>query len=673
MKLYFIKVNKYSSILFCWFALFLSANYFAQEPLFKNPLSERIANYNIFVTLDNIEHQLKGKEMLNWENTSGNQINELRFHLYLNAFKNNRSTFMIESGGHHRGFGKKENVWGWCKINKMKIVNGEEITDMIEFIQPDDTNKYDQTVIRVPLKSPLLPGEEINLEINFTSKLPNIFARTGFADDYYLVGQWFPKIGVYEKAEKLGTKTGKWNCHQFHANSEFFADFGLYNVNITLPEKFVVGATGILQQEIKNKNGTKTLNFHAEDVIDFAWTAYPKFKIKETTWKHVKVKVLMPPEHFMYADKYLEAAVASLKYLDENVGKYPYPNLTIVDPPINASGSGGMEYPTFITGMSIWGIPDFVRIIEVVTAHEFTHNYFMGMLASNEFEEPWMDEGFTQYFETRIMDATYGPQKSILNILGFHSGDFQITRSGYVSMKNPHIASNRPFAWQFPRGAYGVLTYNKTATWLTTLERMLGKKTMTEIIKTYFSRWSFKHPTGKDFINVVNEVVNKNFGNKFGENMNWFFDEILYGTGICDYKVQAIRNYRANNKKGIFNDSLITDNDSADNDINKKYNPEVTVHRAGEIKLPVEVLIHFKDKTRILKHWNGQSRTKTYSFKNTAQVDWVKVDPNYKITLDVNLANNSLVVKPKSRVAEKYAAKFLFWLENVMLAFASLF
>ena len=653
-------------------ALITITNIFSQTTLFKTPLSERIANYDISVTLDNIEHKLTGKEILHWKNTSSDEITELRFHLYLNAFKNNRSTFMIESGGKHRGNSKKENVWGWCKISSLKILNGKDLTNKIEFIQPDDTNHFDQTVIRIPLNKPLLPNEEINLEINFISKLPNIFARTGFEKEFYLIGQWFPKIGVYKCAEKLNAEKGEWNCHQFHLNSEFFADFGVYNVNITLPEKFIVGATGVLEQEKKNEAGTKTLSYHAEDVIDFAWTAYPNFLVKETQWKHVNVKVFLPEEHFMFADKYLKSAVASLEYLNKNVGKYPYTTLTIVDPPLAASGAGGMEYPTFITGMSVWGVANFVNLVEIVTTHEFSHNYFMGMLASNEFEEPWLDEGFTQYFETRIMDATYGKYSSVTDLFGFHLGDFELTRTGYVSMRNPKISSNLPYAWQFPFGTYANLTYYKTTTWLTTLQKMLGDETMTEILKTYFSRWSFKHPTGKDFIKIVNEIVAKNYGTKFGKNMNWFFDKTVYGSGICDYKVTTILNRPVSKQEGVFNDSLITNTKDKENK-KPKFNSEVIVHRAGEIKLPVEILIHFNNGDRLLKNWNGLERTKTYYFRNTPKVDWVKIDPDYKITLDVNISNNSLSVKPKRTIVEKYTTKFLFWIESVMLTFGMLF
>ncbi len=654
-----------------FWVLFLSfySNYYSENPIFKTPLSERIANYDISVKLDTSNHTLNGSEILYWKNTSDDEIQELQFHLYLNAFKNDKSTFMKESGSRHRGVSTKNKNWGWININSMKIVDGPDLTKLIEYYQPDDSNKNDQTVIRVPLPKPLQPREKLSVKIEFTSKLPNIFARTGYQNDYYLVGQWFPKIGVYEKAGERYAVQGQWNCHQFHANSEFYADFGVYNVGITVPENFIVGASGLLNYSKKNEDGTKFLHYHAEDIIDFVWTASPNFMIAEDSWEKIKIKVLLQPQHYYMANRFLKSAINAIKYLDKHVGKYPYSNLTIVDPPFNALASGGMEYPTFITTISLWGLPDYFKFVESTTIHEFTHNYFMGMLASNEFEEPWLDEGFTQYFETRIMDENYGKKTSEFNFLGYHVGDFESTRLSYVQMKNPTVSDNSPFAWQYPMFTYGVLSYNKTATWLATLERIIGRNVMDKVFQTYFEEWKFKHPCGKNFIDVADSVVKEKYGNKFGENLNWFFDQVLYGSGICDYKIASIRILDAEIKNdGSTNkDSLIEKSDA------KLYNSEVIAYRVGEVKLPVEVLIHFADGKEKFVKWDGKNRFHKFEFKNKAKVVWAKVDPYRKILLDMNLQNNSLTTKPETSVINKYTVKVLFWLENVMLSFGTLF
>ena len=627
-------MKNYTSLFLLIFA-FLQIN--AQKP----PLSNRIANYDISVKLDAAKKTLDGKETLSWKNTSTDEISELQFHLYLNAFKDENSTFMKESGGQLRGNkidkNAKEN-WGSISILSMQVLGGENLTNKIQFIQPDDLNDKDKTVIRVPLSKPLKPNESITLNINFKAKLPKIFARTGFADDYFLVGQWFPKIGVYESAGMRYATKGAWNCHQFHANSEFYADFGNYRVNMTVPKNYVLAATGIFQNEKINQDNTKTTTYHASDVHDFAWTVSPKFVVSERQWKHVKIKAVMQPEHSGSTERYFQSAIIALNYFDKNLGKYPHSVLTLVDPPLAGSGSSGMEYPTFITcGETIWGLPNGMRLPEVVTIHEFGHQYFQGMLASNEFEEAFLDEGFNQYYEGRIMDETYG-KGSLFNIFGFKMSDMESSRMSYVGMDNPKVSEIFRYSWKYPKGTYGVLTYTKTATWLKTLENMLGRTVMDEIMQTYFIRWRFKHPCVQDFINIVNEITPKRLGNKLGINMNWYFEQVLYKAAVCDFAVKTIKN---NGNKSEF-----------------------TVKQLGDMILPTEILVKFSDgKTEILA-WNGKGHTKTYTFDKA--IESAQIDPRNKILLDLNINNNSQSLKQSSLPFLKYAMKIMFLLENLI-------
>ncbi len=557
----------------------------------------------------------------------------------------------------------------------MKVKDGEDLTSKIKYIHPDDNNADDQTVISVPLSKPVLPGEEITLNIKFESKLPKVFARSGFSDNFFMVGQWFPKIGVYEHAGERYAVKGQWNCHQYHANSEFYADFGVYNVHITVPKNYVVGAVGVLQNEVQNNDGTKTLFYHAEDVIDFAWTASPLFKVVNATWRHVKIRVLLQPQHLPQANRHINSVEDALEYFDKYVGKYPYPNLTIVDPPFRAFGAAGMEYPTLFTAGCLWGIPDGIKLTENVVIHEFGHNYFMGMLATNEFEEAWMDEGFNTYYETRIMDHYYGKKKSFFDLGGFHFGDFEEQRESYVGMRDPKISPDFQTSWDFKHNDYGSITYSKTATWMMTLQGLVGQKVMDEIMQTYFERWKFKHPCGKDFIAVVNEVVKKDLGNKLGDNMDWFFNEVLYGTDICDYKLATITVSKIEQPRGFYDSAGVkhfykVERDNKDKDLHRS---KVVVERLGGVVMPEEVLVHFHSGKDILEHWDGKDRVHDFIYDNADKVVWAKVDPYNKIPMDVNLINNSYTLEPKKTSINKYAAKFIFWIENTMQTFGMLF
>ncbi len=270
-----------------FFSLFVfTLNLFSQT-IFKTPLSERVANYDIDVKLDVDKKMLYGDEKIIWKNITKNPTNELQFHLYLNAFKSNNSTFNTKSSGrrHKEKLTSEEN--GWTNIKSLKIAS-EELAGKIKFIQPDDNNTSDSTVIVVPLSKEIIPGETLEIEIKFEAKLPKVYARTGYKDKFFMVGQWFPKLGVLEDKG--------WNCHQFHANSEFFADFGVYDVNITVPKEYVVGASGIRVDSVVT-DSLLTYRYHAEDIHDFAWTASTYF-LKETRQvRGVEVELLYQSEH----------------------------------------------------------------------------------------------------------------------------------------------------------------------------------------------------------------------------------------------------------------------------------------------------------------------------------------------------------------------------------------
>jgi Peptidase family M1 domain len=603
--------------------------------------SSRTANYDIEVSLQPENKTLLGHQVLTWTNTTAVAANELQFHLYLNAFRDENSTFMKESGGQLRGdrIDRKEVAnFGNIYLSTLRVVGGENLYPKMRFIQPDDLNHKDKTVMAVRLSNPIAPGQTVKLEMNFKAKLPKIFARTGWGDnDFFMVGQWFPKIGVFQK-------NGVWNCHQFHANTEFFADFGNYEVKILAPQHFKMAATGQLISEKKMPKNKKITFFKALDVHDFAFAASPHFIVKNEKYKGILLSAFLQPEHASQADRYFQAAKTAINYMQKKIGLYPHPILSLVDPPLAASGAGGMEYPMFITCGSMWGIGHWAKYTEVVTIHEFVHQYFQGILASNEFEESWLDEGFTQYLEGKIMDEAY-PNGSQANVLGFTLNDMQASRWGYATLDHPTISQIYRPAWQYPSGTYQVLTYQKTATWLKTLEGILGESVMEEVLRKYFETWKFKHPTALSFIDVVNEVAAKK--TKYAT-MNWFFDQVLFGSSICDYAVTNIVNApRKALPTGQF-----------------------TVERMGEMIVPTCIKVVFDDQTFQIINWGGKESLKTYKFGKRIKI--VKIDPETKNWMDMNLINNSMAVKAPTKVAVKYANKFLFWVQNIFFLLGGL-
>src|SRR5208282_4159480 len=246
-------------------------------PSQKAPLSDRVVAYQIEANYHPKNHSLDAQETLTWTNYTGQPQDRLPFHLYLNAFQP-KSTFTRE--GHETGnrdvqIGAKweDKKFGEEVIKSFEVAGMGDLTGELRFIHPDDDNADDRTVVEVQLPRPVAPNERVTFKITFHDQFPEVVARTGYKRDFLLAGQWFPKIGVWWK--------NAWNCHQFHASTEFFADFGTYDVRVTLPSNFNVGSTGVQTGETTNADGTKTLDFRAEDIHDFAWTADPNTKIVE--------------------------------------------------------------------------------------------------------------------------------------------------------------------------------------------------------------------------------------------------------------------------------------------------------------------------------------------------------------------------------------------------------
>jgi len=502
-------------------------------------LSLRVVAYQIDARLDVAKKAIDATETVTYRNLTGRPLDTFPFHLYLNAFQPT-STFMREV----RLYGTPASIpglewdpkhYGAIEIKSIEALGQGDLTKEMRFIQPDDTppfhNPDDHTVFHVHLRQPVAPGAEVTFRIVFYDHLPEVLARTGYKRDFFMVAQWFPKVGVWWH--------GAWSCHQFHANTEFFADFGAYDVKLTVPQNYVVGASGDQVASVSSSDGTKTVTYHAEDIHDFAWTADPNFRIVEDSWTGsagtVKIHLLMSPEHWRQRGRYLEALKGTLDRFDSWYGPYPYDRITLVDPPQGALQAGGMEYPTLITGGVTWWEPAGLRATEAVVVHEFGHQYWYGMVATNEFEEAWMDEGINSYSEVKVMDSLYVAAASLLDFWGLTAGESGARRLFYLSQ--PDTDPMARFAYQYMNmGAYGAITYDKTATVLLTLEGLIGQETMRQAMHTYFMRYRFNHPTAQDFLKTVEEVS--------GQNLRWYFDQAVYGTSVLDYEVLSIRSDR---------------------------------------------------------------------------------------------------------------------------------
>ncbi len=724
-----MRIRWYGAALAAWLCFAVGA----QAQTYKSHIEQPIVRYKMSARLDPAKKMVTGHYTLTWWNHTEDTIPDLYFHLYLNAFKNMDSTFMREGSGSRRAqlfeywrTKPEEEKWGWVDVNKLQITGGADLTKAITFVHPDDDNAADQTVMRVPLPQPIPPHGTIELSVDFTSKLPRALARTGFGSngDYFLVAQWFPKIGVYEGPGDRGRKQGGWNCHQFHAHTEFYADYGSWDVDLTAPSNYVVGATGFLRNQRSNSDGTTTYNFYQDDVHDFAWTASPHFiKLTRTfewgkevrgdelvKWtrilnlpaeqvalRDVAVTLLLQPGHESVADRYFRAAFNGLKYFGLWYGQYPYDTLTVVDPE-RGSNTGGMEYPTFITGGAYFWPGAHQFSPEGVTVHEFGHQFWYGLVGNNEFEEAYLDEGFNTYSTGKVLETAYGEGCSYEFIAGVpvpayawlnvqvpsfpFAGVNSIPVGPYFSCVGysertagrgfllQHVKDDNlyRFGWEYLDGAsYGLNSYTRTGLTLRTLESYLGEETMARIMRTYHQRWRYRHPALQDFIDAVNQIS--------GRDMNWFFQQFWYNSDQTDYTIAEIQSHPLEKKLGVYDEGgtkkTYLEKDAAKSSDKSKaqlYRSTVLVKRLGEVQVPVDILIHFSNGETVRENWDGQYRWIRYQYVKRAEVDRAEVDPSRKLALEQNFSNNSRMVKEDNRAAATWYVRWIFWLENLFFA-----
>src|SRR6202167_2752383 len=606
------------------------------------PMSQRIVHYEIDAHYNATTHTVDANEILTYHNLTGQALDHFPFHLYQNAFQPN-STFVREAkvaGNRDTGYEKWESKeYGSEDIKSLEVVGQGDLTSKLQYIQPDDANKDDKTVADVQLSKPIAPGAYVQFKITFQTKFPETQARSGWKRDFVLGGQWFQKVGVWWH--------GAWNCHQYHAMTEFFADFGVYDVKLTVPQYEIVGARGLRIGEASNSDNTKTYTYHADDIHDFAWTASPRYKGKESVYQAqmgpVQMRILMQPAHWSQVDRHEKILRESLEQFESRYGPYPYKTITLVDP--EDAAAGGMEYPTFITGDTSWFMPEGLHLPEVVVEHEFGHQYWYGMVATNEFEDAWMDEGINSYTEVKVLDSILGKKTSILNLAGATMGEREAQRLGYISAADLDPIAQKAYDY-YSYGSYGGITYGKTASVLLTVESIIGEDTMARAMRTYFMKYRFTHPTKEDFLKTIEEVS--------GRDLRWYFNQAIYGSQVMDYKVLKVESFPVNWYEEKKSAGKKDDKDTV-------YRSYVWLQRKEDFVMPVDVEIKFENGDKIREHWDGAARwVRLGPYEKKTKIESAELDPDHKIQIDRNDFNNSLTAEANGKPARKVANYWLF-------------
>lgn len=646
------------------------------------PLSQRVAGYRIKARLDPVKHTLDGSEVVSWTNRSSVPIKSVYVHLYLNAFEGPGSTFLTEKlryGAFRSDVPTKKGEWGYIDLTSVKQ-GGVDVP--WTFVHPDGGPSTDHTVARLDLPEAVPPGATAELAIAFHEKLPRVVARTGYFDTFHLVAQWYPKLGVLELPGERGATAPRWNCHEFHLHSEFYADFGTYEAELTVPEGYLVGATGKLKGPPQKTADGVVHTFAQDDVHDFAFTAWNGYAPPLTGSydgpgsPHVTIDVLHPPEYAESARVALQATRDSLAYFSETLGPYPYDHVTVVVPPFNAGEAGGMEYETFFT--TIGGNGLLGAVTRFVTVHEFGHGYFMGLLASNEFEEPFLDEGMNETWDVRMLAREeLSPElPSPLRALGFGApriGYRDFEASGTRRFQADPIAGS---SWdRLTSGTYG-LVYARTALAFHDLEALLGTEAFARGMKLYYARWHHRHPGTADLRAALAE------GSGQPDEVNRWFETQVYSNSPIDDRVVSVQADEILPRPGLvlrdgkrveLDTEAVADEIATARAAWKKAHPDrdakggpypfrnvVTVQRFAA-DVPQELAIELEDGSRETFAWPRGERWRRFVLERPVRVVSARLDPALRYRLDLDKLDDGRTREPQGLPAARWTLEVGAW------------
>ena len=566
---------------------------------------EIVPSYEISVELDTEEHILLGRERITFVNQTARPLEVLYLHLYPNRF--------MDAGG---VYAKELGVRLFDRVISRRGDNGYLLIDELEIDGMPHEGMIDDTILRIDLEAPIPVGGDVEIFVLFRTKLPQGAPRSGYSRGNYYIAWWYPWLAAYDEQG--------WHPYPRYGKDpdEPYSNFATYRVDITLPKEMVVAATGILEAEVEHTDGTKTVTFYAENVHDFTWVADSRYAVETLFWEDVAIRSLYFPEHERTGKRVARYARDAIAYFSERYGRYPYPNFTVAE--VGMRG-GGMEYPQLIMlCYTSYSIPSFMAGFREVVVHETGHQWFFGMLMSDQVNETWLDEGFTTF----IAEAEY---------LGAEGAFYDVDALDDLPLlgpllKNALSTAMQPTLREVLFGAYWMLRleneevplltrreeigpgqvrsdYERGAFTLLALQAVVGEETFSEIMRSYVERYRFRRVTTQDFIEVAEEVS--------GQGLGWFFDQWLLSTKQVDF---------------VLEDVVV-------HPIDEAYVIRVALRQDGEMRMPVDVEMILENGDVLKKQWEGKERYGVLTFYAEARPRSVVVDPK-KAFPDLHPENN---------------------------------
>jgi hypothetical protein len=590
--------------------------------------------YSMDIDLDTKKHQFKGVQKLILYNNSPDELKKVFYHLYFNAFQpgsmmDERSRSLPDPDPRvgSRISKLKPEETGWTKVKTLKH-NGKDVKFHIE-----------ETILEVTLNEPIKPGAADTFYMEFESQIPIQIRRNGRNSDEgidYSMSQWYPKMCNYDYQG--------WHANPY-VGREFYGIWGDFDVKITLPKNYIIGATGYLQNKneighgyedkgviIDNSKKNKlTWHFYAPMVHDFFWGADPDY-LHDIVMLDDTTEI-----HFFYQDdkdfnetwkKSQQEMVKAFQFIEKQYGDYPYRQYSFVQ-----GGDGGMEYPM---GTLITGKRSFPSLVGVMI-HELMHTWYQMLMGTNEALYAWMDEGFTSYSSAVVQNHLFNKNAASMPVeqnmhKNSYLGYFATSRAGIeepLTVHADHYMTNT---------AYGSGAYNKGAVFLHQLEYIIGKEAFDKGMLDYYQAWSFKHPNPNDFIRIMEK--------RSGLELDWYREYWVNTVHTVDYAVKSVTEDKKETK-------IVLER--------KEWNDSKNIVKNGRMPMPIDLLIEYEDGKEIKKEYyyipldlmRGEKADEGFFGKRTILKDWSWTHKNYEFKLPIRFKNIvKISIDPTTRLAD---------------------
>ncbi|HKJ67953.1 MAG TPA: M1 family metallopeptidase [bacterium] len=582
---------------------------------------QQYVRYTMDVSLDAEQKVLTGDETVVYYNHSPDTLENIYFHLYPNAFRSDSTLKSIQGKTWYQEPPSPPHR-SWITIEEFTATLGGKSSDAFS---------VDETILYGPLPGSLLPGDSLEVRLRFAHHIREHYGRAGYQHNQFDFAQWYPKVVVYDERG--------WDNEIWPNIGEFYGEFADFQVTITVPDSFIVAATGTVvdgnpgweevtveeeadyeewyqeylsRKETRFRSGNRrSVTFAAKNVHDFAWNTSPDFVYEHGTHENVDVHVLYQASRGRsWHNQVVQHATRTLDWLEKKFGEYQYPQVTVV----HGLLGGGMEYPMLVMD----GNPS-----EGLAVHEIGHIYFYGILANDEMAEAWLDEGFTTFQTLRYLEYHYGKEgRSMQELNEEYPGlrarfprvsEYEDDQEAVIEMQLS--GEDEPMAQPADEfGSYDAYRYNvytKASLMLDMLEFVMGEQAFWSGMRDYYDTWKLKHVNEDRFREVMNRHST--------DDLDWFFDQWLHSTGFADY---ALDGYEVEPRP------------------EGGYRVTVSITRKGPFIMPVDVELRFYDGGTLRTRWFEHTDQGSVTFETGSKVAKVVLDPDNRI-LDVDRTNNS--------------------------------